>query len=255
MSSILELLYSRSGESVALPSGISAQVVQMSGVEQKLMTDKNQMLAGTAINKVLANCVTFLDDNAIEGLPLEDRMAIMNRMLSADRQALLFHIRKASLGSVFQFKTKCPECEQAGDWEVNLEDTAFECTPFVFDTNADGTPNKQYHEWTHSSGIQFRANYLTGADEMLAVKNRMKLHGISDLEMRQVRFCNPEKDNAWELVNAANLRGKIIEDIRAEMRKVEGKQDDSVTIICTNCQQEASFTLLDTPGFLIPSVR
>ena len=255
MSSLLELLYSRSGVEVTLPSGATAQIIQMSGIEQKLMTDKNQMLSGAAINKVLANCTQVLNDQDLTTLSTEDKMAVMNRLLSADRQALLFHIRKVSLGSTFQFGAKCPECEHQGEWEVNLNDAGFQCKQFTFDVNEDGSPNKQFHEWVHPAGIRFRANYLTGADELLAVKNRTKLHGISDLEMRQVRFLNTDKDNMWQLISAAQLRGNLIEDIRAEMRRVEGEQDDTVTVSCTNCQQEVSFTLLDTPGFLIPSVR
>ena len=89
---------------------------------------------------------------------------------------------------------------------------------------------------------------------MKAARNKTKLHSLSDLEMRDLRVFE-EATQQWLAMVPARLSDKIIAEIRETMKEVEGNQDDSVEVACTNCGQEAQFNLLNLPDFMLPSVR
>jgi endogenous inhibitor of DNA gyrase (YacG/DUF329 family) len=256
MGSVLELLYQQDDDTlVVLPSGLEATIKEMTGFDQKLLTGRGQV-TGDSINKVLASCTVSIGDVQLSSLKEEEAQQVMKGLLSADRQTLLFQIRRISLSDCFLFKTKCPECGVVGEWEVKLSEQDFPVKPFQFQKNEDGTDNKKFHVWESKlrSGLKFKANFISGEEEMKAARNKTKLHSLSDLEMRDLRVFD-EATQQWLAMVPARLSDKIIAEIRETMKEVEGNQDDSVEVTCTNCGQEAQFNLLSLPDFMLPSVR
>lgn len=256
MASVLELLYQRGEDTtITLPSRISAQVREMTGVEQKLLSNRTQMMNGSAINQVLAACTVSIGDVDLSLVPKEEAVKVVTGLLAPDRQALLFNIRKTSLGNNFRFKSKCPECGDHNDWEVNLTEHEFPVKHFNFQKLEGGADNRAFciFNSTIIPGLQFKANYITGHDEMRAAKNRATLHSLSDLELRDVRAS--DDGEKWVPVVISKLNDKVLADLRDQIRDFEGAQDDEVTIACPSCGAEVAFNLLALPDFMLPSMR
>ncbi len=62
-----------------LPSGTDLDLVEMTGVEEDLLTNQRLVKTGEAINQVLANCIKRVGDNDSPG------MTDVLDMLSGDR--------------------------------------------------------------------------------------------------------------------------------------------------------------------------
>jgi hypothetical protein len=75
-----------------LPSGIEADLREMTGAEEEILTNPRLIRSGDAINQVLANCVTRLGENKAPSV--KDILDL----LSGDRLFLLVRLRHVSLG-------------------------------------------------------------------------------------------------------------------------------------------------------------
>jgi len=101
-----------------LPSGIEIDLVEMTGVEEDLLTNQRLIKSGEAINQVLANCIKRLGDNESPG------MKDILDMLSGDRLFALVRLRQRSLGDEVELELTCPNpgCGERNYITVNLDD-------------------------------------------------------------------------------------------------------------------------------------
>ena len=235
-------------KTITLPSGKTATVREMTGKEQRGFTDRNKINNGTAINELLASCVDTINDESLPNDPAA-RLAIVNNLLSGDRQTLLFNIRKESLGSDFHFKTKCTNCKTEGDWEVNLaDDAAFPIIPYKL-----GDERVLEYDSKIRTGLHFRVNLIDGVAELKALKRRNTADLLTDLELRNPQAKDPASGN-YIPVQLNKMGDKLIAEMRTIVREHEGSQDTKVTVFCPNCNSEVQFDLLQQPDFMIPSV-
>ena len=85
-----------------LPSGPEVDLVEMTGVEEDLLTNQRLIKTGEAINQVLANCIKRIGDNDSPG------MKDILDMLSGDRLFALVRLRQVSLGDEVELELACP---------------------------------------------------------------------------------------------------------------------------------------------------
>lgn len=247
--SILEALYTLGeAQEFPLPSGRKATVREMTGLEQRAFSNKAKMSTGESIQELLMACVVTLDGEMLPSNKQAREQAITD-MLSGDREALTFYIRKVSLGDSFTFKAKCPAqgCNHAGEYEVDLANPDFTLTPYLHGTEKVITFNSQLLPDT-----QFRYTHLDGHSELHLIRNRNKFNATSDLEARRIKTYDAANDK-WLDVDVARLPDRIIKEIRAHVRSTEGSLDTKVVVTCAACAQELTFNLLMLPDFMIPS--
>jgi len=244
---MMALLYGLSDvKTITLPSGRVATVKEMTGKEQRNFTDKVKVMNGTAINELLAACVDSLDEADLPS-DYKAKMDLVTSLLSGDRQALLFNIRRESMGDDFNFKTKCPQCAVESEWEVNLSDVdSFPITPYPM-----GNERMVEYDSTVRPGLHIRFSLMDGVAEMKALKKRNSMDLLTDLELRNPQFLN---NGVYTPILLNKVGDKLLAELRKTVREHEGFQDTSVKINCANCATEVSFDLLEQPDFMIPSV-
>lgn len=246
-----DLLYTLSeNDTVALPSGGTAQVREMTGHEQRNFMNRAKLTNGTAFQELLAACVISIGD---ETLPLETkaRQDHFLEMLSADRRALLFGIRRHSLGDNFQFSTKCPSCGDQKTWEVDLSDkAAFPVTPCPH-----GDAKEFHYESKVHAGLVFKLQLLDGKAEMAVLRKRNEVDLLTDLEMRRPHVeSEHEGRTVWIPVVLNRLPDKLLAEMRREVKSAEGDIRTAVKVVCSSCANTVEFDLLQIPDFMTPSV-
>lgn len=236
---LMDLLYSSSDpQSVTLPSGKTASILEMTGADQRNFGDRAKVANGSAINELLERCVEEID-----GVK-PTREDLLN-MLSGDRKTLMFNIRRYSIGNDFSFKSKCPACGEPSDWEVALVDQDFPVRPYKLGaTKVVEVQSKLKPELT------WKFQMLDGHAELKAIKLRNKATTMSDLDLRQVQA--KVGDNPYSPVALDKLGDRLIKDLRDAITAHEGEIEDEVRLTCDKCSAEASFNLMSVPDFLIP---
>lgn len=242
-----KLLYGVSqGHNVNLPSGTVATIREMTGHDQRKFMNKTSLATGAGINDLLANCTESIDGEALPADP-KARNTMMLELLAGDRQALLFAIRKYSLGDDFMFTMECPNCKKRESWEVNLNDQAFEM-------HSAPLGKEKYLEYDSEvkPGVHVRVRLLDGYGEMDALKKSNTADTLTDLEIRLPQVQNGQGNYTGIKLNA--VPDRFIGELRKKLRENEGRLDTRVTITCKNCLDPITFDLLQVPDFMIPNV-
>lgn len=249
---INKLLYTLSdNDIVTLPSGKVASIREMTGHEQRNFMNRAKLTNGTAVQELLAACTLSIDDVPLPDAP-DARNKFVLDMLSADRQALMFGIRRHSLGDVFRFTTQCPSCRTSDTWEVDLSDaSAFPVTPCP-----KGDDREFAYSSTVRSGLVIKFKLLDGNAELSIIRKRDAVDLLTDLEMRQPKALAKGADDVdtWVPVALNRCSDTLIAEMRRQVRDAEGKIQSTVKVICKNCQSEVEFDLLQLPDFMTPSV-
>lgn len=245
------MLYTLSDNDViSLPTGRTASVREMTGHEQRSFMNRAKLTNGTAIQELLSACTISINDKELPADNAE-RTKLLLDMLSVDRRALMFGIRRHSLGSSFMFTTQCPSCRARETWEVNLADKeAFPVTP---------CPNGEAREHTYESkrkeGLKIRFNMLDGNAEMAVLRKRDSLDALTDLEMRKPSVLAMQAGKeVWIAIQLNKLPDSLIAELRAVVKAQEGDIRTTVKVICKKCEAEVEFDLLQLPDFMTPSV-
>ncbi len=241
MPTLQDLLYASSEpQLVELPSGAIATVLEMTGADQRNFSDRTKIANGQAINELLERCVDTVDGEK----PTKEQLL---DMLSGDRKALMFNIRKFSIGDEFLFKSKCPACGEASDWELTLSESEFPVRPYKIPGGAKTVeaPSKIL------PGLTWKFQMLDGHAELKAIRLRNKATSMSDLDLRQIQ-ASPEPGAPYSPVNLDKLSDKLIAELRATVKEYEGDLDDEVRLTCPKCAGEVTFHLMGVQDFLIP---
>ncbi len=257
VSQLSDLLYTRSeNDTVPLPSGKVANVREMTGHEQRNFMNRAKLTNGTAIQELLAACTLSMDG---VDLPTDEkeRSKYVLDLLSADRRALMFGIRRHSLGDEFMFTTQCPQCKSKETWEVNLSDKdAFPVTPCP-----NGDTRQHVYESKIRTGLTIQFNLMDGNAEMTILRKGEAMDILTDLEMRRPKALasvTNTKDGTtsdqWVPIQLAKVSDSLIAELRRVIREQEGDIRTKVKVICKKCESEVEFDLLQVPDFMTPSV-
>jgi len=243
---ISKLLYDvKQGFVVLLPSGSSATVREMTGHDQRKFMNKTALANGTAINDLLANCTDTIDDQPLPSDPKERVTAILD-LLEGDRSALLFGIRRHSLGDEFIFTMECPHCKRKETWEVDLasQDFSFKAYPHGKDKAIE-------YDSKVLPGLTVKVRLLDGHGSMAVMKKGDAMDLLTDLEVRLPQYKNKDQ---WVGMKLQLVSDRVLGELRQKLREAEGQVDSRVTVTCKNCSNPATFDLLQVPDFMIPNV-
>ena len=219
--------------SYTLPSGIDAEIREMTGVEEDLLTNERLMRDGSAVNRVLKNCLTRLGENQ------EPSMQEVMDLLAGDRLFLLVRLRQVSLGEEVELSLKCPNraCLAENPVTVRLDELAV-------------TPYGGEREFTFQlprSGQTIRFGLLDGHKEkrMTALKEP-DISALMLMRILDVGGNPPSKKWIRELP----LKDRSA--LREEMRKRDGGIETAVLVDCSSCGATIQTRMETEADFLFP---
>ena len=218
-----------------LPSGIEIGLVEMTGAEEDLLTNRRLMKNGEAINQVLLNCTKRLGDNA------EPKMKDVLDLLSGDRLFALVRLRQVSLGDEVELELACPNtgCGERTGITVNLTD--LEVTPYG--------EEREFEFTLPGSAKKVKFCYLDGHKEKrLAAMKEPNLTAAMMIRIVEIDGQPPSK----KALNEMTMGDRSA--LRKEMLRVDGGIDTQVDVSCDACGTRIRTRLEAEPAFLFPSV-
>lgn len=219
-----------------LPSGLEAELREMTGAEESLLTNRRLMKDGEGVNQVLRNCLVRLGDRT--ELAAKDVLDL----LSGDRLFLLVKLRQISFGDEVDLSLACPakDCGEVTDVHIALDD--LEATPY-------GTEREFIFELPRTKKPVIFTLMDGHMEKRLASLKDPNLHSAMLMRVKEIDGKAPNKNSLAELP-AFDLNA-----LRAEMQRVDGGIDTTVHTVCTACGARIVTRLEAEPPFLFPNVR
>jgi len=218
-----------------LPSAIEIDLVEMTGVEEDLLTNRRLMKNGEGINRVLLNCTKRLGENE------EPKMKDILDLLSGDRLFALVRLRQISLGDEVDLELTCPNpaCGEVSCMSLDLN--GLEVTPYG--------EEREFEFALPGSGKVVKFGYLDGHKEKrLAALKEPTLTAAMMIRIVEIDGQPPSK----KLLNEMTMGDRSA--LRKEMLRVDGGIDTQVDVPCDACGARIRTRLEAEPGFLFPSV-
>ena len=219
-----------------LPSGLEAELREMTGAEESLLTNRRLMKDGEGVNQILRNCLVRLGDRT--ELAAKDVLDL----LSGDRLFLLVKLRQISFGDEVDLSLACPakDCGEVTDVHIALDD--LEVTPY-------GTEREFIFELPRTKKPVIFTLMDGHMEKRLASLKDPNLHSAMLMRVKEIDGKAPNRNSLAELP-AFDLNA-----LRAEMQRVDGGIDTTVHTVCTACGARIVTRLEAEPPFLFPNVR
>ena len=219
-----------------LPSGLEAELREMTGAEESLLTNRRLMKDGEGVNQILRNCLVRLGDRT--ELAAKDVLDL----LSGDRLFLLVKLRQISFGDEVDLSLACPakDCGEVAGVHIALDD--LEVTPY-------GTEREFIFELPRTKKPVIFTLMDGHMEKRLASLKDPNLHSAMLMRVKEINGKAPNRNSLAELP-AFDLNA-----LRAEMQRVDGGIDTTVHMVCTACGARIVTRLEAEPPFLFPNVR
>lgn len=262
-----------------LVSGIEAEVTELFGKHQKILTTKNNMLTGKGVDLVLADCIVRL------GSDTDITEAKVKKMLAADRKKALLEIRALSLeyDPTFRFDYEWEEADKtmskfsyAVDFaEDQFKEDKYKTIQMVDDKDNPGqqVPTlveikcaelselaefKLVHITLPRSKKVVRFNLLDGeAEGRAAIIPASQRSSHTPLEVRRPQEVIKEKEDGEKIWGSLNLDKLSFQDItylRNQINELEGGIDSTLVIQHqAEPNREVKLDILTVPAFFFPS--
>ncbi len=219
-----------------LPSGIEAELKEMTGQEEELLTNQRLLRSGDAINLVIKNCLVRLgDETSVTAKHVED-------LLSGDRLFLLVKLRQISLGDSVDLELQCTNavCKNRNYLSIDLE--GLETTSYTEEREFAFTlpASKQVVKFTHLDGNK---------EKRLAALKEPNISSAMMMRIVSVDGKSPSK----KILADMSMRDRSA--LRMEMSRVDAGIDTTVECDCEQCGTKLKTRLEAEPAFLFPGVR
>jgi len=219
-----------------LPSGIEAELKEMTGQEEELLTNQRLLRSGDAINLVIKNCLVHLGyETSVTAKHVED-------LLSGDRLFLLVKLRQISLGDSVDLELQCTNavCKNRNYLSIDLE--GLETTSYTEEREFAFTlpACKQVVKFTHLDGNK---------EKRLAALKEPNISSAMMMRIISVDGKPPSK----KILADMSMRDRSA--LRMEMNRVDAGIDTTVECDCEQCGTKLKTRLEAEPAFLFPGVR
>ena len=228
---------------VTLPMGVLTEegellntvtLREMSGREEQLLASDDMDIADR-IGSIIRRCV--LSVGAIEESAAIS--ALMEKMPSGDREAVLFALRALSMGNVYQMEVSCERCGNVDQIQVDMSDLEYD---------PPEKPEERVFTIDMPAGCEIsllRWEVMTVARERLQQKLRKPLDNdiftiqilcrLLELDGEEIKWSDKRSYMA-AAAKIVNLRARHRDFIRTEFNKHEGGVDTTVEWRCSNCR-------------------
>lgn len=240
---------------VHLPSGLIANVREMTGEEEDMFLDRKKLTDGRAVNHMIHNC-TLTTQPLVEGTRMEptkpDYNAISISMLSCDRIALMAEIRKLTYGNKIKGTKKCdnPECREVIHLDLSMEAVD------LYPTTIEDVPDGKY-DLTLEDGTVCHMKLMDGQGEQNVAKAAKE-----DILTMAIMVCidsvdlpenggqlQPNDKRRWLKKMSARVR----QEIRGGIESHHIGPDTRWEVECPECGMDNVGTLEQLPNFFFPS--
>ena len=204
--------------------------------EEKILTDKKMLKAGSNIDNLLISCITSIDGEK----PTEKKIL---DMLSGDRSYLLYHLRIMSYGSEYETDENCPYCKKNTHYVFDLENL-IEDGKIKITGEPEGGLEKNI---TVSDGSIVTVTALDGHRE-----RRLKTKGENittmDMTLALMKAINGETVTTSAM---EKWIGKDLKAIRHAGGELTGGLIPAVKVECEHCDREHDLVLTASASFFI----
>lgn len=220
-----------------------AVVRELTGEEEDILASR-RIPGHTKMQKLLEHCVV-----SIGTLSQESRKGdwghIIKNLVVTDRLHLTIAVRMASLGNVYTFRVKCPECETIQGKAADLAD---------FKVHGMGDPMlRTWKGKLPKSGWEYTAKVQSGAEEEKLAKAQEKTNDTLSLAM----LARLVELNGQMPVTLPALKKLPMSDrlyLRDDFKAHEGELDNQVEVTCKECGHEFTTAIdIGDKGFFFPS--
>jgi hypothetical protein len=236
------------------PSGLSGEVRSLKVKELQRLADPSLARGGRNIDVMLGVFTSITDPGPYKWEP--GSQPVWDQVLTGDRFSALIDVRCATWGPSYEFTTRCEECHEPCEWELDLRDLPRRKFPTeTLDALKDGGANR--FECEGPSGELVRFKLLYGADEKAIEKYRRDhggLYGLGDALERKilsVEGIDSGALRAW----IANLDAKPAHDLALRMDLADGGVDTDIEIVCSKCQWQQWVSLPFGKAFFVPATK
>jgi hypothetical protein len=213
---------------VQLPGGVpvgeqwcrSAWLRPVTGREEEfLLNEGRQLPAAARVTQLIARCMERLG-------PVEPVGVEWVRLLSVgDREALLLHLRRLTLGERVSCLLRCPTCQQKMDLDLKIGELLLSPYPYSRQTHAADIADEE-----NSYRVMFRVP--NGADqEAAAEKAGRSLGEAEDLVLRR---CIEQVDSAHQ-EKLAELPPVVLRELPARMAALDPQAELILDLTCPEC--------------------
>jgi hypothetical protein len=218
---------------------LEATVREITGGEEDMLAS-DSVAGDKKFNELLIRCTKSIG-------PVTDP-EIVRAMLPAlpigDRVCMLFGIRRITLGDIYPFGIRCPQCSKPSSFHVNLAE---------LEIKRMKEPTKRVYDEELPSGTKARFRVMTGADEGKVKKaaKKFKDDGPSLAILARLELLG-DGPPTLEGVKKLGLRDRNF--LRKKFNEVEGGVDTSLEITCPSCGHEFNAELsIEGKAFFFPS--
>jgi hypothetical protein len=215
----------------------SVKVREITGVEEDMLASK-KTAPTKKMGELLAGCTLAVGD-VID--PPEVRKAV-SQLLVGDRVFLLLAIRRVSLGDIYPFKEKCPECGVITLYDIDLSTLEVKSMP---------DPAKRSYETVTDKGTKVRWHPMDGlGEERLSVLQTEQDKVTLSLLVR-IDMINDQPPSVG-MIKRMGMRERTA--IRDAFQEAEGGVDTSLDFTCVKCEHEFKGEMdIGQQGFFFPS--
>ena len=225
---------------ITLPSGISAEIQEITGAAEKILTTDPGASLNKKVNKFILKALVSLDDKPLPENPGEAYDLILN-MKTGDRNYLLMKIRMATYGDEVVFNYKCPNCGKTAGYLLNLRERLDDGTLKIHPFRKD-TPLKI----ETSAGIA-EVDYMTCRREQWL--NEQKEVDPINLVMA---FCTSFDGKAPDYKTFENLYARDLNKIRLAGTGLKGGLEPNIELDCLKCGTSYKASLFSIQDFFTP---
>lgn len=272
---------------IQLHSGVESTITRLSNRHQSILTDRNLLASGDAINAVLTDCTVGI--RGVDG-PIDDKA--VRSLLSIDRKKLISEIRNLSLRDpnhfLLSYKTEDGRTREA---EIDLSTEQYKIRPMklpyyegvLLTADYTGEPVSydkiEWRETTYESYSDIRRQFcigvgfekdpdpnslqnvkydlLDGNGEIRLAKMPKKVlkakNILAQLDVRNIRYTIEKDGKQIESPLTTNLLSyQGCEDLRGAAMAAEGRYDTIVEFEDEETGEHQAINLLAQPAFFFP---
>lgn len=216
-------------------SNLKIDLQPMRAKEEKILTNKKLLKAGSNIDQLLLSCIASIDSEK----PTEKQILDLN---SGDRNFALYHLRILSYGEDFETDELCPHCGKSTRYHLNLDE--------LIESGAveiKGEPKEGLEvDVELSDGTVATISGMDGHKER-RLKTKENLT-TSDVTLAWLKSINGEAVTAAAF---ENFIGKDLSKIRKAGKKLLCGLVPKVRVTCEHCDREHELAISASPDFFI----
>lgn len=234
--------------SLTLPSGLVVEARGLKVKEENLLADRKAQRDPTLWDRLLAAVVERVVEvpDHLEGIDPDEPLR-PERMLTGDRMALLYYVRRLTYGDMMDFDWPCRHCGTSNPWTIDLALLPIKALPEASkDALRDGGA---FRVTLPDSGDDVAFRLTTGRDEARLARKRKKTRATTALSTQLMLQRVIEINGASPTRAVIDEWGSADADwLREQWDAVDCGVDTTIDVTCA-CGVESELDVPFGPSF------